>query len=406
MKHVLFVDDEPNVLSGLQRMLRTLRTEWTMGFVSGGAEALEYMAKHAQERAVDVVVTDMRMPGMSGAELLKQVVVQYPGVVRIALSGHSDHEMLLKVAGLAHQYLSKPCDTEALKATVRHALNLRDHLGDDTLKGLVSKMSSIPSVPANYQEVLQELKSPEPSLRAIGDLISRDVAMTAKVLQLVNSAFFGLPRRVTNPQQAVALLGLPTVSGLVLSVGVFTQFDKHQLEALSIDDLMAHCLDVASLAKRIAVRHSKDETLHNDAFVAGMLHDVGKLVLAVNFPEQYNQAVLDAEGGKSSLCAAEREMFGADHASVGGYILGLWGLPTALIEAITFHHHPSDSPARGFHPLTAVHVANAISKPGLRTCPSELGTAIDEAYLQAIGMREHLDSWLALAGAGEPVGAA
>jgi len=193
MKSVLFVDDDQNVLAGLRRMLRPLRTEWTTEFVDGGEKALAYMA----ENPVDVIVTDMRMPGMDGVQLLEQVVIRHPSAVRIALSGHSDQEMLIKVAGLAHHYLSKPCDTETLKSTVRRSLTLRDHFQNKTIGRLVARVQSLPSLPNNYHDILHEIGSPEPSLTRVANIISRDAAMTAKVLQLVNSAFFGTARRVS-----------------------------------------------------------------------------------------------------------------------------------------------------------------------------------------------------------------
>ena len=401
MKSVLFVDDDPNILAGLRRLLRAQRQEWNMEFVAGGQEALAHLAEHP----VDVVVTDMRMPGMDGAELLKEIVSRHPSVARIVLSGQSDKESLIKVAGLAHQYLSKPCDTETLTATVRRVCNIRDYVSDENLKVLVSRMCSIPSLPSNYQELVVELAAPEPSMKIICEIIARDLSMTAKVLQLVNSAFFGIPRRVTSPSQAVALLGLDTVSGLVLSAGVFSQFDYERLGQFSVDELINHSLQVASHARNIAGRQSKDATLVNDAFVAGLLHDIGKLVLASNFPRQYTLAMSAAADWGHSLCAAERETFGADHAEVGAYILDLWGLPTPLIEAVAYHHDPKKSLTPGFTPLTAVHVANA--------CACVLGQAesrghtsvIDETYLSGIGALETLSQWRALDETAHAVGA-
>ena len=172
-------------LAGLRRMLRPLATEWTTEYVECGEKALAYMAANP----VDVIVTDMRMPGMDGVQLLEQVVIRHPSAVRIALSGHSDQEMLIKVAGLAHQYLSKPCDTETLKSTVRRSLTLRDHFQNKTISRLVARVQSLPSLPNNYHDILHEIGSPDPSLARVANIISRDAAMTAKVLQLVNSAF-------------------------------------------------------------------------------------------------------------------------------------------------------------------------------------------------------------------------
>lgn len=397
MKSVLFVDDDANVLAGLKRMLRPLRTEWTTEFVDCGEKALAYMAANP----VDVIVTDMRMPGMDGVQLLEQVVIHHPSAVRIALSGHSDQEMLIKVAGLAHQYLSKPCDTETLKSTVRRSLTLRDHFQNKTISRLVARVQSLPSLPNNYHDILHEIGSPDPSLARVANIISRDAAMTAKVLQLVNSAFFGTARRVSDPLQAVTLLGLHTVNGLVLSVGVFSQFDKLQIASFSADDLLTHSLQVAGLAKQIAASQKRDETYCGEAYVAGVLHDIGKLILARDFPRQYGEVLTGAEECGYAVSDLEREAFGADHADLGAYLLGLWGLPSTLIEAVAFHHEPNKSQAKEFSILTAVHVANVLTYSNES---GESSKCVDDIYLQSIGLTNELPAWRRLRQAALPIG--
>lgn len=397
MKNVLFVDDDQNVLAGLKRMLRPLRSEWTTEFLDGGEKALAYMAEHP----VDVIVTDMRMPGMDGVQLLEQVVARHPSAVRIALSGHSDQEMLIKAAGLAHQYLSKPCDTETLKSTVRRSLSLRDHFQHKTIGRLVSRVKSLPSLPNNYHDILHEINSPEPSLNRVATIVSRDAAMTAKVLQLVNSAFFGTARRVSDPAQAVTLLGLHTVNGLVLSVGVFSQFNKVQIASFSADELLTHGLQVASLARQIAASKNRNETFCGEAYVAGVLHDIGKLILACDFPRQYGEVLTDARECGYALSELERKAFGADHADLGAYLLGLWGLPSTLIEAVAFHHEPAKTQSQEFSVLTAVHVANALAHGEQ---DGESSTRIDEDYLQSIGVAHELRGWRCLRQTALPAG--
>ncbi|HEX3724897.1 MAG TPA: HDOD domain-containing protein, partial [Pirellulales bacterium] len=289
MKHVLFVDDDQNVLSGLRRILRPYHLEWRMEFCNSADDALRVLA----ESHIDVVVTDMRMPGKDGAELLTEVRATYPGVVRIGLSGYFSEETTLRAIGLAHQYLSKPCEPETLKYTIIRACALRDHLSDDRLKRLVSRMNTIPSLPTNYQAIVNELHSADPSLPRIGDIIARDMSMTAKVLQLVNSSFFGLARRVTNPTDAATMLGLNTVHALALSAGAFSQLGSDDLGEFSMDALMSHSLAVGHFARAIAATQTRDSQIIDDAFVGGVLHDVGKLVLAANFCEEYS-AVLTA----------------------------------------------------------------------------------------------------------------
>ena len=223
-KRILFVDDEPKILEGLQRTLRSMRQEWEMQFAGSGQEALECLSKEP----FDVVVSDMRMPGMDGAQLLKEVMRLYPQIARIILSGHSDQEIVLKSVRIAHQYLAKPCEAETLKSVVTRTCALRELLADDAVRRMVSNMDSIPSLPSLYAEIMEEIQSPNASIQRVGKIISKDMGMTTKILQLVNSAFFGLRRHVSSPSQAVSLLGLDTIRALVLSVHIFTHFDSQK----------------------------------------------------------------------------------------------------------------------------------------------------------------------------------
>jgi len=201
MKRILFVDDESMVLDGLRRMLRGMRNEWEMEFAASGHEALGILAG----RQFDVIVTDMRMPGMDGCQLLNHVKKLHPQVVRIVLSGQSDNDMIMKSVGPAHQFLSKPCDAEILKTTVARVCSMWNLLDDEALIKVVSGIESLPSLPQLYSEVVDEVNSAEGSLNRVGEIISKDSGMSAKILQLVNSAFFGLPRQVTSPVRAVQL---------------------------------------------------------------------------------------------------------------------------------------------------------------------------------------------------------
>ncbi len=389
MKHILFVDDELNVLDGLRRMLRGMRHEWDMVFAQSGDEALKLLS----EAPFDVVVTDMRMPGMSGAELLQEIRDQYPHIVRIVLSGQLAQEMLLRSVELTHQFIAKPCDADLLKNVVTRSLALHNLLQDETLKQLVSGMKSLPSLPSLYVEIMDELKSPSSSMARVGGIISKDIGMTAKVLQLVNSAFFGLPKHVHNPSQAAILLGIDTIRSLVLSVNIFSQFAEECLKGQWLDQLWKHSLTTSVLAKEIFRKESRDQKAIDHVFMAGLLHDVGKIILAVNLPEKYGKvfALADEEG--INLVEAEEQALNVNHADVGAYLLGIWGLPDSIVEAICFHHSPLRCPNLEFSPLTAVHVANALEAE--QDDGNIIGRAsqVDLEYLDKIGLGERLAEW-------------
>lgn len=395
---VMFVDDESRILQGLQRMLRPLRDEWDMQFVESGEAALAAMATSP----VDVVVSDMRMPAMSGAELLNRVMRDHPATVRLILSGQAEMELVHKTIGPTHQYLSKPCDAETLKATVDRAAKLKRLLSDDRLRLLTARLDHLPSLPALYLELVELLQRPGSTLAAVGELVAKDLGMSMKVLQLVNSAFFGLKRAVSSPAEAVNLLGIETIQSLSLSAQVFSRIEATQVAEFSLDALWNHSLAVSSLAKKIAQAEGLEKPKVEEAFMGAMMHDVGRVVLAINLPQEYAAVLKQAKEQQRSLIDCEREMLGATHAEVGAYLLGLWGISEPIVEAVAHHHMPSEALARSFSAVTAVHVADALHH-ALSGTPE--GGSIEAAHLNELGLGARLPAWIKLAGTTANLGA-
>ncbi len=385
-KRLLFVDDEPMVLKGLQRSLRGMRKEWAMTFVADGREALEVM----QRESFDVVISDMRMPEMDGAQLLEIVKADHPHVVRIILSGQLDREMTLKSVRLAHQHLSKPCEAAVLKDALARTFALNRILAHAGLKKVVAQIDALPSMPSICMEVTAAVQGPEASIQKVADLIARDLGMSAKILQMVNSAFFGLCRRVTDIRDAVVLLGLDAIQSLVLAVNVFSAFNKEKLSGLDFDGLWDHSLATGGYAKQIMRTAEQPRDAVNAAFMAGMLHDVGKLILAVNFSELYRDALAAPTEDTRPLWEREQALFGASHAEIGAYLMGLWGLETALLAAIAFHHNPAQSQVGEFGPVAAVHLADRFEHERRH---GTAGTQGDDDYLQTIGVHARVDAW-------------
>ena len=385
-KHVLFVDDEEMVLQGLQRSMRAMRNDWDMTFVDSGAKALAFL----EMTPVDVVVSDMRMPGMNGAQLFDEVMKRFPQTVRLILSGHADQELILQCVGSTHQFLSKPCDPEVLRATVRRAIELEGSVKNVHLQQLVARMENLPSIPSLYSEIVEKMNDPDAALEDVGVIIAKDPGMTAKILKLVNSAFFGLRREVSNPTDAAAFLGLDTIKSLVLSLNAFSQYESVKTDGFSLAALWNHSLATAAAAKRIAQLEKSAAKIVDHAFAAGLLHDVGKTVLAFNFPDQYGKTIQLAQSQGVDLLKAEQETFGANHADVGGYLLGLWGLPVSVVDAIALHHQPNLGADEGFTPLTAVHAANALVNCG-KTADSS--PTWDAEYLSRLSLADHAADW-------------
>ena len=386
---ILFVDDEQSVLDGLRRSLHRMRDSWEMTFVSSPEQAAELAAKSA----FDVVVADMRMPRMSGVELLEHVREVSPASVRLILSGHSEVSAIMKSVGPSHQFLSKPCSSEQLAAAVRRACLVRRALTNPTLAATLGKIRALPSLPAIYQELVAALREELP-MEQIGDIIRRDVGLTAKVLQLVNSSYFGLPREVTDPARAAALLGSDTISSLVLGLKLFESLPPILLPGMTPEQLTSDAAWTAAATRQLCTLERVGDVFAAQAFIAGFLHDIGLLTLAAYAPELLAKVGALTRDGVA-LGDAELQVMGVTHGDVGGYVAALWGFPDPVVEAILYHHCPSRSGVAALAPLVLVHVTHALARD---RSPSPDSVQIDREYLAGIQMLDRLPQWLAAIG--------
>lgn len=397
MMRILFVDDVPEVLEGIQRMLIGKQLKWQASFAHSTDHAMAVLAKEDHI----AVVTDICMPGSDGINLLSQVRENYPSIVRIALSGDDNREKLLTAVGLIHQYIAKPCNCSLLIATIDRTCMLHALLTNECMKWIVSTLDSIPSLPDNYYSLLNEMQSPKTSLKRVADIISRDPGMTPNVLHLVNSAFFGIRQTISNPADAVVYLGLSLIKDLFLLSHIFTVFDLNEAPRFSISSFWHHSAITAAVSKKIYSSTTSVNDAANSTQTAGLLHDVGKVILASKVPEVVEQTDIYAKQNCISSDKAENELLGATHAQLGAYLLGIWGLDDVIIDAVLNHHTPLNCSSNDFNSLTAVHVANSIVKKlpviNVKILNSSAFPDLDIAYLKRLGLEEKVPEWAALA---------
>ena len=382
MKRILFVEDNEVLLQLYGILLADESDQWQTTVAPDGQTAMELLRRSA----FDVVASDMQMPGMSGIELLTEVRKLYPQTSRIIISGVTDQAEAADSLNCTHLFIPKPFDVATLKATLARIGSLDAYLKDDKLRGLAGKMRALPSFPMLYLEIIREIESPKSSIQGIAKIVAKDPGITAKILQIANSAAFGLPEPVNDPVEAVQLLGMTTVRSLVLSAQVYSSFHSARLKKFSANALWTHLMKCGDLARTIMRRERTSFAESEDAFTAGMLHDMGKLMLADSLPKEFEKALTLAEKEKIPLPEAELEIFGATHTGLAAYLFGLWGLPAAIVEAVAFHHTPEKSDLKKFSALTAVHVANAL-------CDESEAANLNLDYLAQIDVADRLDDW-------------
>jgi putative nucleotidyltransferase with HDIG domain len=385
---ILFIALSPGDSERIRDGLRETTDIWRLEFVSSVRQGLTALG----QTEFDAAIVDLTAPGIDAPGLFKTMMESSPGTLRLGLVTPPEREAIQQVRAAVHQLLTKPCDAKVLTAVLARAFAAQEFLSDENLKRLAGGIRSLPVLPAIYTELMQELKSEDPSLERAGEIVAKDMALTTKILTLVNSAFFGLGRPIAHPSEAAVFLGTETLRALVLSLQVFSQFSQVQLKEFSVENLWKHSWTTGVLARRLCEFEEAGRATTDEAFIAGLLHDVGKLVLAANHPAQLEENIRQARQKGLTLWEQEYQVYNASHAELGGYLLGAWGLPSGVVDAVTFHHRPGHARLQKFSALTAVHAANTLGKKG----PSECGLnpqPVSVEYLRGLDLAERAEGW-------------
>jgi HD-like signal output (HDOD) protein/CheY-like chemotaxis protein len=392
-KQILFVDDDPLLLMALKRLFRR-QQQWQVHFVESAQAALELLEHHP----MDLLVTDMYMPGLTGDELLATVAEKYPAIARIVLSGHADPEKSARAAIYAHQCLAKPCDFDTLTETISSLLSAQDIVQSPRIREFMGNIGNLPSLPRIFQELSEAMKSDHCDSKRVAAIISKDIAMSAKLLQLVNSSFFGLGRKVSSVSEAVMLLGIKQMRALLLGTHVFESFPCQRLANCRemVDQLWKRSLQVAELAQAICLAEKQGGDHPDQAFIGGLLHKVGILIFLCRQSEACAR-VMEGVNGNRPLLEVEREIIGVTHPEAGAYILGMWGLPSRIVEAVLLHPTPGRLEHDSLCSVTSVHVASALLSEPRDNLLGVWATQLDLAYLEQIGRLDRLDHWRELA---------
>lgn len=402
MKRILFVDDEENVLNGICRSLRSCRDVWEMEFVGGGEAAL----LACSQRPFDVVVTDLRMPGMDGAELLGEVRDHYPGTARIVLSGYADAALAAKAVPVAYRVLGKPCEPSELKETIERLCTLQDVISQPALRRLVGTLGELPTLSATYMDLSRAISNDESSVTAIAKIVEQDVGMSTKILQVVNCGFFGISPGASSIAQAVGYLGMNVIKTLALQSEAFRAFvPSTKIPTSYWEKMQKHSQVTAAIAGTLPVARDICEV----TFIAALLHDAGILALASAMPDEFTRVLDAVEQQHCSQVEAEEAVFGTSHAEIGAYLLGLWGIHSMAVEAVAHHHHPSRIHHNGLDCSIAVYLADLIAHglEGPEDKPEGDGLEpADRVELEALGLLDQYEGFRRTAmqtlGAGAP----
>jgi HD-like signal output (HDOD) protein/ActR/RegA family two-component response regulator len=356
---VLFVDDEPRILDGLRRSLRGKRAEWEMSFVTSGAEALRTLA----DTPHDVVVSDMRMPGMDGAEFLTQVSREHPEVARVVLSGHTEPEAAIKVAVAGHRFLNKPSDADSVVAVIEQLLVTTSGTHPAEVRRIAGGVRALPTVPEHAERLSALLCAPEVELSSAIQAASHDVGLTAKLLQLSNSAFFGARTRGASVDSVVNALGVPMIQQLAGAGQLLWSAVEWAPEArLHLGVTWRHAVATAYVVRSVASPANRPY-----AQAAALLQDVGRYVRLAGEPG-------DAVDPAATDCGD------VPYRDVGVELLHLWGLPSQVVTAVAERDDPHRADTAGLGVSGALRAAHLLVQ-GTESRDPSVGPHADELAL-------------------------
>lgn len=334
MYKIIFADREEKILKILSRILESENGDLNTFYFNDAESAV----KELEFDDTDMIVCDLDMYLESGIPLLDFAKENHPGVIRVILTGYSQEATALQAIQKAHQLFLKPIESFHLKDKIYKTLSLKEYIQNEQLRKLIAGINEIPVLPEFYYKLEHMLEQPDVSITEVKNLIAHDPALVAKILQLVNSAFFGFSKNISDLTQAISFLGLKIIKTLVLylSVTATIKIAPHLLKVQN--EIWHHSLKAASIARDIAKELNFTQDEIDNAYAAGILHDIGKLVL-LSYNNYYEEVTERSKTLQCSFYEAELSYFETSHGDVGAYLLGLWGLPDLIVESVHYHHH-------------------------------------------------------------------
>lgn len=386
-KPVLFCN-----LSG-QKPADNLPSWLQQSWVSSLDDAYQAVSAAHFEHAVVIIRADQQVS--EAIALLRKIREKHPGVGRLLITEALRPFEAGQAAEVAHRCLSMDHSAEALERAIDRAMKAEQLLNQEGLRDYVSSLGHLPSFPSILHELDDALRSEHAGIKEIAEIVQKDPGVVTKILQLVNSSYFGLSaHNFFTVKEAVNLLGLRTIRDLILTAHLFEAMPQStEWSGFSFEQLQQRSVHVSQFAADLCKMAGLDREVQAQARLAGLLLDVGMIVLAMGDPEKYHQVMIRAQELNQPLYVVEKMLLGATHAQAGAFLLDKWNLAPEIVHTVLFHHVPNAAGDQSFSALTAVHLADSLLPPLFNAMGVNMGGRLSREYLSSLDLLSELPNW-------------
>jgi len=350
LNRILFVDDESQILRSITRLF--MDTEYEVLTAGSGAEALDLL----EVEQVDVIVSDMKMPKMTGYELLNEVKKRFPNIVRIILSGFSDERIVFDALqkNIAKLYILKPWENAVLINTIEKVFQIENVLrNNEKVLKLLNNAEELPTIKTSYQKIINVIESGEEIYKVV-EAIEGDNSIVIKLLHIVNSSYYSV--KTGSIKRAVAYLGLDNIKNIVIASAFIDALNFNARDNKKLEQLWEHAF-ISNRIISIIYTEFLNKKIPETEMNAGLLSNVGIIFMIHSFHEKYMEILEEVEKHNSSLVELENKAFGTNHQEVGGYLLQWWDIPLPIVEAALYHHNPFDENIINRQIVLVAHIA-------------------------------------------------
>lgn len=387
MTNVLFVLKDRSQGNLYSENIPAIDSSWSVNIADNTKDAVDFV----RGNDIDVIICDDEVADSKGLDVISSCSHERPGVLSFLRKSNSPtKEESIALSEKKVFVLPENLEEEGIYSHISRRVLLKSLSENLNLLSVIRKMKKMPTIPQLYHQITRELRKEDGSIEFVAGLISKEPSMATRILKAVNSPAYVLGYEITEVVHALLFLGKEATQAQILADSVFNSYPNQSVAGLNLQEVWKHSINVSAIARRISMSIDSNKKSAEIACTAGVVHDLGKVLMATNLPDHYQQAVNYAKEERVPLVQAEEKVFGTNHAQVAASLMGLWSIPFRILNSVAYHHNPTGTMKKPPTSAMALYIADGFENAKSKNV---LGQNIDENIIEDWGFTDQFEDW-------------